>query len=228
MGNSQPGIQEAGLYAVHPHVHGELTPTNPSPDSLGGSSPRAWGTHHAGERCPDEVRFIPTCMGNSRTGSSWRLDTPVHPHVHGELPGERPGDRVAAGSSPRAWGTRSRGAIYPALRRFIPTCMGNSSGSTHSGAAVSVHPHVHGELNDLMAERWGSDGSSPRAWGTLPESVVEVERDRFIPTCMGNSTPCGARAPRRPVHPHVHGELRTSWFSTSSMLGSSPRAWGTQ
>ena len=133
-----------------------------------GSSPRAWGTlresgrtteatsvhpHVRGEHgttyaLQDVVsRFIPTCVGNTRSISFSLLPD--------------------SGSSPRAWGTRDPQirtcclcTVHPHVRgehvstpeilcielRFIPTCVGNTN---------------------IRDNRIGSlSGSSPRAWGT--------------------------------------------------------------
>jgi len=53
-----------------------------------------------------------------------------------------------------------------AERRFIPTCMGNSVTQCYDLVIFSVHPHVHGELEDRVQEIAFRIGSSPRAWGT--------------------------------------------------------------
>jgi len=50
---------------------------------------------------------------------------------------------------------------------------------------------------------------------------------RFIPTCMGNSTPAGNDRRVTTVHPHVHGELGKNLWKDKPRTGSSPRAWGT-
>jgi len=50
---------------------------------------------------------------------------------------------------------------------------------------------------------------------------------RFIPTCMGNSSPVVTMTRWVPVHPHVHGELGVPIGNYLSQYGSSPRAWGT-
>jgi len=52
-------------------------------------------------------------------------------------------------------------------------------------------------------------------------------KDRFIPTCMGNSNQAGGRTNSNAVHPHVHGELRAISRLRAAGTGSSPRAWGT-
>jgi len=92
-----------------------------------GSSPRAWGTPPAPRLSASAARFIPTCMGNSRSRRLAPIIPSVHPHVHGELPVQRGCQVAGDGSSPRAWGTPQVPRALPLRIRFIPTCMGNSS-----------------------------------------------------------------------------------------------------
>ena len=154
-------------------------------------------------------------------------DSPVHPHVHGELEGYDPATLMYFGSSPRAWGTQDSYHRVIALRRFIPTCMGNSSPPPAEEQPAAVHPHVHGELLPSEPTEPVFPGSSPRAWGTHPAREQIVQRDRFIPTCMGNSEPRPGPSSPRAVHPHVHGELAVESHRRYRDNGSSPRAWGT-
>jgi len=152
-----------------------------------GSSPRAWGTHQFSSTTPTYFRFIPTCMGNSSSGRGPFADDTVHPHVHGELCRRDSVREKGAGSSPRAWGTLDNCRAPPCCRRFIPTCMGNSLMRSEALIPPTVHPHVHGELFSFLQMPYCSCGSSPRAWGTPSASSYPLWRNRFIPTCMGNS-----------------------------------------
>jgi len=114
------------------------------------------------------------------------------------------------------------------LARFIPTCMGNSSFPDAISILLSVHPHVHGELGCSSFRGPDGAGSSPRAWGTRCWYGDNRCGDRFIPTCMGNSQDRKSMLPPTSVHPHVHGELIDPKDITYDIIGSSPRAWGTQ
>ena len=49
--------------------------------------------------------------------------------------------------------------------RFIPTCVGNTGGSSRHPLWLSVHPHVRGEYACFSVMALLIDGSSPRAWG---------------------------------------------------------------
>ena len=72
------------------------------------------------------------------------------------------------------------------IRRFIPTCVGNTPGTEPTMTLMTVHPHVRGEHNMIMAKVNAPLGSSPRAWGTPP--APNESRGAFT------------------VHPHVRGE----------------------
>ena len=133
------------------------------------------------------IRFIPTCMGNTRPRVLRGSVESVHPHVHGEHTySDGSGGRLI-GSSPRAWGTPDAGDLDEVIGRFIPTCMGNTSRQLRPGPGKPVHPHVHGEHQKQGNDAVRCRGSSPRAWGTLTEIPRGVNLSRFIPTCMGNT-----------------------------------------
>ena len=86
--------------------------------------------------------------------------------------------------------------------------MGNSNNVHMTTHAISVHPHVHGELYLEVLDRAARIGSSPRAWGTPRDDDNPDSCSRFIPTCMGNSWEFAAAFGTGLVHPHVHGELK--------------------
>jgi len=227
MGNSHHLFTLDEAATVHPHVHGELLSTLSVFCMGGGSSPRAWGTRTSGIYAEGNRRFIPTCMGNSDSASVEDHVRAVHPHVHGELLRYMMSSMHTPGSSPRAWGTLICIAFDVVLKRFIPTCMGNSSHTLLFCAEYSVHPHVHGELRIEVFSHTDGCGSSPRAWGTPQRNVRGRRGHRFIPTCMGNSFLRTVQSVSGSVHPHVHGELELDRMKTEIDNGSSPRAWGT-
>ena len=111
--------------------------------------------------------------------------------------------------------------------RFIPTCMGNSPVPEEGLVYEAVHPHVHGELVDMLIDCSSDIGSSPRAWGTHLFGGEHLPGRRFIPTCMGNSMRPNWSNILSTVHPHVHGELDIVTVGSDWKIGSSPRAWGT-
>ena len=131
------------------------------------------------------------------------------------------------GSSPRVWGTVLKGKSGANLCRFIPTCVGNCKCPACIISRHTVHPHVCGELIHAYFIRYIYNGSSPRVWGTEAFSVSLTFFCRFIPTCVGNCS-LGGFIPRNiSVHPHVCGELSSTYTHCARWHGSSPRVWGT-
>ena len=228
MGNALPVRDLPRAAAVHPHVHGERVSLGGDLVEVGGSSPRAWGTHPPRGEGFYLYRFIPTCMGNASAPPPIFRKIAVHPHVHGErklLPTE---GLIRVGSSPRAWGTRRAVRKHPEHVRFIPTCMGNASARMHRVCSSTVHPHVHGERVKSERDTERFFGSSPRAWGTPNTPKSTSPGRRFIPTCMGNAFRWNLRSESPAVHPHVHGERNPTNAPIPIRFGSSPRAWGTR
>ena len=188
--------------------------------------PHAWGILPYLASRYVRGRFIPTCVGNTSSAYPDSTATAVHPHVRGEyiLPRfHRHGD---IGSSPRARGIPSVIAPNGSIRRFIPTCVGNTFRQFRRSGGESVHPHVRGEYSRAALRQSAHNGSSPRAWGILGTTGTDGLLDRFIPTCVGNTAGrrCGNR--RTTVHPHVRGEYLGPPERMACWIGSSPRAWG--
>ena len=174
--------------------------------TCGGSSPRAWGTPIRSPGGLSLLRFIPTCVGNTRGCCNTRHIRRVHPHVRGEHAPDWLWPWLASGSSPRAWGTRTDDDVNDVAIRFIPTCVGNTRRPGRSCVISTVHPHVRGEHIKQEGDFYVCTGSSPRAWGTRYASALRVTGCRFIPTCVGNTRSEGPRSARLTVHPHVRGE----------------------
>ena len=153
--------------SVHPHVCGELQ-----------VYPHVYS---------NDLRFIPTCVGNSFTFATLPAGISVHPHVCGELVFTMHFLVLSNGSSPRVWGTLQ--IIHPLglLLRFIPTCVGNSQHLQILPMRYTVHPHVCGELIVDVSASTVLIGSSPRVWGTQRLCKNDFRYKRFIPTCVGNS-----------------------------------------
>ncbi len=181
-------LKEFVTETVHPHVRGEHLTSGTSSIPTFGSSPRAWGTREACGKCRNTLWFIPTCVGN--TGESFFLTglTPVHPHVRGEHVNYIDGEPQICGSSPRAWGTQARRRTGNEDGRFIPTCVGNTPAWIRANNRAAVHPHVRGEHCETIIRPRLPNGSSPRAWGTRIISWPSFAVERFIPTCVGNTS----------------------------------------
>ena len=133
--------------SVHPHACGEHPALTVRPYGQCGSSPRLWGTLEAYYEDADEMRFIPTPVGNTITVGIASIIWSVHPHACGEhkraqvrFPllavhphacgehGNRKGLRgQGRGSSPRLWGTHVHAHAGASQHRFIPTPVGNTA-----------------------------------------------------------------------------------------------------
>ncbi len=110
---------------VHPHVRGEQDIRIAWRCQNRGSSPRAWGTACLSGIDIVDMRFIPTCLGNSTTRSVRPVCRAGHPHVRGAQILSWICSNGICGSSPRAWGTAAHLTQSGPYERFIPTCVGN-------------------------------------------------------------------------------------------------------
>ena len=133
----------------------------------------------------------------------------------------------STGSSPRVWGTRRSSSVGPAIRRFIPTGVGNAPYADSASGICAVHPHGCGERPPPPCSDYDSCGSSPRVWGTLVCISTRPLHCRFIPTGVGNARAVGIALSRSAVHPHGCGERGHPRGGDGIGDGSSPRVWGT-
>ena len=126
VGNTMRPLRINSRIWVHPHGRGEHFKFVQMHPLIVGSSPRAWGTplptFGRGRLC----RFIPTGVGNTIPPAFAKSAMPVHPHGRGEHPVKNLYRPPLAGSSPRAWGTRTRSNWQYLIDRFIPTGVGNT------------------------------------------------------------------------------------------------------
>ena len=120
--------------SVHPRERGEHSISGSVCAASVGSSPRARGTPCRSMRKYSCVRFIPASAGNTGSASNVGWSAPVHPRERGEHAEKALPFTVAAGSSPRARGTRASGVIVHPHRRFIPA----SAGNTRDSADIDV------------------------------------------------------------------------------------------
>ena len=193
---------------VHPHACGEHATYALLGELQAGSSPRLWGTR------------VQTIGGH--------VVLLVHPHACGEHAIVSHKTRSKGGSSPRLWGTLWEKAPQEIEKRFIPTPVGNTKARSPQSRRLAVHPHACGEHRRRAATLWGSIGSSPRLWGTLMEPIKHGNRERFIPTPVGNTIGRHLVGSQSSVHPHACGEHAIPKVDALRTGGSSPRLWGTQ
>ncbi len=194
---------------VHPHPRGEYPIAIACALNLFGSSPPAWGIRPADLSPPGRGRFIPTRVGNTMGALSAVFKGTVHPHPRGEYYLFEIGNKPARGSSPPAWGILYEFVNHHSQLRFIPPAWEYSRGSTRS-SHDSVHPHPRGEYDMANAENKKRAGSSPPAWGILVLRPGGGQRQRFIPTRVGNTPSAHKETWRRTFIPHPRGEYALS------------------
>ena len=228
-GNTLRDRGRPAVRPVHPRERGEHTRNPPHLAGGFGSSPRARGTLFAIAGARLYGRFIPASAGNTPSGKMATSYLPVHPREQGEHTalrrrcprrppvhprerGEHPGLLLSpwsmAGSSPRARGTHTDGALHGALCRFIPASAGNTAAPERRASPRTVHPRERGEHCLLPTSALPDDGSSPRARGTR--------------------RPTAASCRSAPVHPRERGEHLAEGGPEPTADGSSPRARGTR
>ena len=154
------------MITVHPHSRGEHLAALAAVCGLIGSSPLAWGTHLQKYQAHNNLRFIPTRVGNTRRQAHRPRPVAVHPHSRGEHVNQFRQEFLCDGSSPLAWGTPLLRVFANCPRRFIPTRVGNTSSGRTTTPLDAVHPHSRGEHKPIMKPCSTNDGSSPLAWGT--------------------------------------------------------------
>jgi len=167
-----------------------------------------WGTLLYTPGGEEVDRFIPTHVGNTPAPCSHWERCPVHPHACGEHLAVLFFSLLAAGSSPRMWGTQHLDVFIRISVRFIPTHVGNTPPTPTSAIWGAVHPHACGEHMAWMMARSPVGGSSPRMWGTLNAVKVTFLESRFIPTHVGNTLVANRQSYPIAVHPHACGEHR--------------------
>ena len=227
VGNASASARLSSSMPVHPHARGERSTIGATLSVGAGSSPRTWGTLMTRLFKILLTRFIPTHVGNAPRQPYAAIALTVHPHARGERELKQATNNRSTGSSPRTWGTPLAAGEKHRSRRFIPTHVGNASGSYSNRARKSVHPHARGErfLHDLFSH--GQSGSSPRTWGTQCAQSGSSPFFRFIPTHVGNASRSRWQIDAHAVHPHARGERYQSVDQWAELSGSSPRTWGT-
>ena len=173
-------------------------------------------------------RFTPTCVGNTLWVMLITLRVTVHPHMRGEYFLQAFSRVPYCGSPPHAWGIRTKKRQRTTLHRFTPTCVGNTHHPVRFFDFYPVHPHMRGEYYRYPLDTLSIPGSPPHAWGILSLAMPDGWRNRFTPTCVGNTLPQRFELQRSPVHPHMRGEYRATSYPTDVRPGSPPHAWGIQ
>ena len=165
-GNTWWTVRPAPPPAVHPRERGEHMGDCALTTPVFGSSPRARGTRAGAPPDRGRQRFIPASAGNTGTLRQRDGGTSVHPRERGEHHDHLDELLKAAGSSPRARGTRLRSHSAMPGRRFIPASAGNTMAHRSLCPLPAVHPRERGEHAAANATGMRTGGSSPRARGT--------------------------------------------------------------
>ncbi len=86
VGNTEASPERTLEQPVHPHTRGEHGLLNTTLRRFGGSSPHPWGTLDDCIAVYNQIRFIPTPVGNTSCQSFAGSSPTVHPHTRGEHP----------------------------------------------------------------------------------------------------------------------------------------------
>ncbi len=165
MGNTLQKKPRRWVRSVHPHTCGEYVPCGTISFADAGSSPHMWGIPVRTMQLGVDPRFIPTHVGNTTvTGLSNHTKT-VHPHTCGEYCIEHQPRNPYPGSSPHMWGILFQQFQSLAIRRFIPTHVGNTLSLQDGLRLIPVHPHTCGEYQCVHRYDTTIVGSSPHMWG---------------------------------------------------------------
>ena len=212
----------------HPRVCGEHLNAVAGGNADTGSSPRVRGTPSSVTGLTSLSRIIPACAGNTRKVHDRGRNHRDHPHVCGE---HRSLIRIVQerlGSSPRVRGTRLSNPLDVVVVGIIPACAGNTLRTRRRCVSSWDHPRVCGEHGWWANESCVVQGSSPRVRGTRTSSRIYGRVRGIIPACAGNTEGLNVHLHLRRDHPRVCGEHNGKIPSGAGMLGSSPRARGTQ
>ena len=211
---------------VYPHVCGAATGGCCETSGLCGLSPRVWGSRSIGMPKSKWERSIPTCVGQPHPYESAFCVLKVYPHVCGAAVLFFETLEPFQGLSPRVWGSQILSVRMNHSRRSIPTCVGQPGAGGGWIVRVEVYPHVCGAAAGVISSIGEMGGLSPRVWGSLRDHVSIDTVDRSIPTCVGQPILRRWRSWQRAVYPHVCGAALDRMHKQHSVMGLSPRVWG--
>ena len=124
------------------------------------------------------------------------------------------------------WGQASIYLVRLSFKRIIPTRVGTRGNSFRSAVRAEDHPHACGDKALFPPRLRQTQGSSPRVWGQVYNSVMRKIDERIIPTRVGTRSEFQSFRSHRQDHPHACGDKDTSLVYSLSSHGSSPRVWG--
>jgi len=172
------------------------------------------------------MRTIPTHVGRTPDGISYRTRNPDHPHARGENGYMQQHPTTQCGPSPRTWGERATSSRHIVSSWTIPTHVGRTGDSVGGKRIQPDHPHARGENTFREVDQPASDGPSPRTWGEPIRGIPGRAVGRTIPTHVGRTKSQSPWEREEPDHPHARGENTIQNVRTVLARGPSPRTWG--
>ena len=130
------------------------------------------------------------------------------------------------GTPPRVWGQLFFYFAFNFPNRYTPTCVGTTVTTRFPTEIISVHPHVCGDNVWIVVLNFSIAGTPPRVWGQLKAKQIQVQVNRYTPTCVGTTYIKGTLPKNCPVHPHVCGDNGTIQDFGLIVDGTPPRVWG--
>ena len=148
------------------------------------------------------------------------------PHMRGDVPGflvrikapqivfptcvgmyrhARPHSTAASPFSPHAWGCTGTTRQLRPRKRF---------------------PHMRGDVPWCSQWKEIQESFSPHAWGCTDRSIINQERERVFPTCVGMYRSDPHVPILRKGFPHMRGDVPLSILKFGILTRFSPHAWG--
>ena len=113
--------------------------------------------------------------------------SPIHPLLRGA---DKPFTQMLLfiiDSSPLARGRHRFNPFCVSLRRFIPSCEGQTSGDSNAYGIPSIHPLLRGADKFSWRTCFRRFDSSPLARGRHIIYNTDFSKTRFIPSCEGQT-----------------------------------------
>ncbi len=191
-----------------------------------GRSPRARGSLLERAWSPSTSGPIPACAGKPPRSrrAEWRRT--ADPRVRGEATQETVYTPYSAGRSPRARGSLPDAPQDGGHPGPIPACAGKPPTRTPRRRDGRADPRVRGEASRPQPCGQVLWGRSPRARGSPPRLMGELQFRRPIPACAGKPHPLWSVATGSTADPRVRGEADVGTRRRRSGFGRSPRARG--
>ena len=107
-------------------------------------------------------------------------------------------------------------------------CIGNTALPTNKNRRSTVYPYVYREHMLEHIGEYLNDGLSLCVQGTLIHAVSQIQQDRFIPMCIGNTAVNSSKNNNNAVYPYVYREHKRRADFSPNDAGLSLCVQGTQ